>query len=114
MALLKSTLEHEMLFSHLEESELATLLKAMYPKDYKGGEDIITQGAEDGDEFFVMANGRVDIVIGEKTVASQTSGCFGELALIYGASSSSLSSIPPHPLTARSSAGMPYVPRIIN
>lgn len=84
MALLKSTMEKEMLFSHLEVSELDTLLKAMYPKDYKGGENIITQGEEDGDEFFVMANGRVDIVIGDATVNSQSSGSFGELALIYG------------------------------
>jgi hypothetical protein len=28
-----------------------------YSKDYKRGDNIIQQGDEDGDEFFVMANG---------------------------------------------------------
>ena len=84
MELLKTTLENEMLFAHLDSQELQTLLGAMYGRDYKGGSDIITQGDEDGEEFFVMANGHVDIIIDEKTVASLTKGSFGELALIYG------------------------------
>lgn len=82
--MLKATLENEMLFSHLDAAELQTLLGAMYGKDYKGGNDIITQGDEDGEEFFVMANGHVDVIIDENTVTSLTKGSFGELALIYG------------------------------
>lgn len=84
MELLKTTLENEMLFSHLDAKELQTLLSAMYGKDYKGGEDIIKQGDEDGEEFFVMANGQVDVIINDETVKTLTKGSFGELALIYG------------------------------
>lgn len=84
MELLKTTLENEMLFSHLDAKELQTLLSAMYGKDYKGGEDIIKQGDEDGEEFFVMANGQVDVIINDETVTTLTKGSFGELALIYG------------------------------
>ena len=36
----------------------------MYEKKYSAGDDIITQGAEEGDEFFVLADGHVDVSLG--------------------------------------------------
>eukprot|EP00039_Didymoeca_costata_P026649 m.16319 g.16319 ORF g.16319 m.16319 type:complete len:303 (+) comp5662_c0_seq1:47-955(+) len=84
MELLKKTVESEVLFSHLESDELQDLLNAMYEKKYSAGDEIITQGDQNAEEFFVMAGGEVDILIEGKKVASQKEGCFGELALIYG------------------------------
>jgi len=84
LALLKDVLKKEILFSHLEEEELKDLLDAMYEKKYVAGDDIITQDAENGEEFFVMAEGEVDVIIGGNKVADMKEGSFGELALIYG------------------------------
>lgn len=84
MELLRKTVGAEVLFTHLESDELQDLLDAMYEKKYAPGDDIITQGDTNAEEFFVMAEGEVDILISDDKVASQKTGCFGELALIYG------------------------------
>jgi len=77
-------LKKEILFSHLEQEELKDLLDAMYEKKYAAGDDIITQNDENGEEFFVMAEGEVDVIIGGNKVADMKEGSFGDLALIYG------------------------------
>jgi len=81
---IRDFLTGDILFSHLESDEVEDLVQAMYEKKFDAGEAIITQGDDNGDEFYVQDGGEVDIIIDGKTVHNQTSGSFGELALIYG------------------------------
>jgi len=56
----------------------------MEPKDYKAGESIIVQG-EEGDYFYIIHKGEVDVYVNNAKVGSiGEGGSFGELALIYG------------------------------
>ena len=85
MAALKKALENNVLFSHLDEAETKDIFDAMFSVAAKEGEDIITQGDKDGDNFYVIDHGVVDIFVNDSKVVSLKDGdSFGELALIYG------------------------------
>ena len=85
MAALKKAIEKTVLFSHLDEAETKDIFDAMFSVAAKEGEDIITQGDKDGDNFYVIDHGVVDIFVnGSKVVSLKDGDSFGELALIYG------------------------------
>ena len=69
-------------FSGLTASDLAAVADSMELRRFQAGDPIIRQG-EPGTEFFVIAQGKVEIVIDGSTVNSLESGdYFGEVALI--------------------------------
>ncbi|UYV65257.1 PRKAR1A [Cordylochernes scorpioides] len=60
------------------------IFDAMFPVVHKAGEVIIQQGDE-GDNFYVIDQGEVDVYVNGNNVCSiGETGSFGELALIYG------------------------------
>ena len=85
MAALKKAIENNVLFSHLDEAETKDIFDAMFSVVVEEGEDIITQGDKDGENFYVIDQGAVDIFVNASKVVSLKDGdSFGELALIYG------------------------------
>ncbi|CAJ0582936.1 unnamed protein product, partial [Mesorhabditis spiculigera] len=81
---LESILKKNLLFRHLDEEESKTMFDAMFPVEKKAGDTIIEQG-EDGDNFYVIDKGEVDVYVNNEHVLSiGDGGSFGELALIYG------------------------------
>jgi len=77
------------LFVHLEKDELSEVLDAMFPVN-KGPEETIMEQGDDGDNFYIIAAGTVEVWISkdgadaEKFTEISDGGSFGELALIYG------------------------------
>lgn len=60
------------------------MFDAMFPVEKKAGETIIEQG-EEGDNFYVIDKGIVDVYVNNEFVLTiNEGGSFGELALIYG------------------------------
>jgi cAMP-dependent protein kinase regulator len=84
MQALSKAIQSNLLFSHLDDSEKSDIFDAMQPFNYKGGETIIQQG-EEGDFFYIIDQGEVEVYVNNKCVtAISDGGSFGELALIYG------------------------------
>jgi len=90
MVALMEAVKANVLFQHLEEAELNTVLDTMFEVKPGVGEIIIQQGDE-GDNFYVIDEGTVEVLItpadgGEPEIVSEITdgGSFGELALIYG------------------------------
>ncbi|KAL8580945.1 hypothetical protein ACOMHN_017512 [Nucella lapillus] len=84
MAALMKAIARNVLFSHLDDSEKSDIFDAMFPVEHKDGEVIIQQGDE-GDNFYVLDQGEVDIYVKDDLVGTiGEGGSFGELALIYG------------------------------
>jgi len=83
-AALAKSITKNVLFSHLDDNERTDIFDAMFPHVCAPGETIIKQGDE-GDNFYVIDQGEVDIFVNETYVGSiGDGGSFGELALIYG------------------------------
>uniref|UniRef100_A0A0R3RZ17 cAMP-dependent protein kinase regulatory subunit n=1 Tax=Elaeophora elaphi TaxID=1147741 RepID=A0A0R3RZ17_9BILA len=81
---LEAAMCRNILFSHLEGDEQKAIFDAMFPVEKKKGETIIEQG-EEGDNFYVIDSGEVDVFVnGEYALSIKEGGSFGELALIYG------------------------------
>ncbi|XP_057605168.1 cAMP-dependent protein kinase type I-beta regulatory subunit isoform X2 [Hippopotamus amphibius kiboko] len=60
------------------------IFDAMFPVTHIAGETVIQQGDE-GDNFYVIDQGEVDVYVnGEWVTSISEGGSFGELALIYG------------------------------
>lgn len=79
------------LFEHLDETQLRTVKDAMFRVSKEEDEVIIKQG-DDGDNFYVIESGDVDVYIDSsgdepsKLVNSYNNGdSFGELAIMYNA-----------------------------
>ena len=73
----------QVLFSHLDEVERCEIFDAMFPAFARPGHEIIKQGDE-GDNFYIVDQGEVDIFVDEKKVVTLgEGGSFGELALIH-------------------------------
>ncbi|EDV27847.1 uncharacterized protein TRIADDRAFT_37279 [Trichoplax adhaerens] len=84
MQALSKAIEKNILFSHLDDNERSDIFDAMFPCESKPGDIIIRQGDE-GDNFYIMDSGEVDVYVGDKLVATLGDmASFGELALIYG------------------------------
>jgi cAMP-dependent protein kinase regulator len=83
-AALAKAITKNVLFAHIDENERRDIFDAMFPHVCAPGETIIKQGDE-GDNFYVIDQGEVDIFVNETYVGSiNDGGSFGELALIYG------------------------------
>jgi CRP-like cAMP-binding protein len=62
---------------------LESLARALTPADLPAGVDVVTEG-EDGDRFYVIADGEVDVLNHGARVATLRRGDgFGEIALMY-------------------------------
>ncbi|XP_042240447.1 cAMP-dependent protein kinase type I regulatory subunit-like isoform X1 [Homarus americanus] len=84
MAALQKAIGKNVLFAHLDENERSDIFDAMFPVNALPGEVIIQQGDE-GDNFYIMDQGEVEIFVnGEHVTSIIDGGSFGELALIYG------------------------------
>nr|XP_045601805.1 cAMP-dependent protein kinase type I regulatory subunit-like isoform X1 [Procambarus clarkii] len=84
MAALQKAIGKNVLFAHLDENERSDIFDAMFPVNALPGEVIIQQGDE-GDNFYIMDQGEVEIFVnGEHVTSIADGGSFGELALIYG------------------------------
>ncbi|KAL1263817.1 hypothetical protein QQF64_004172 [Cirrhinus molitorella] len=84
MAALAKAIEKNVLFSHLDDNERSDIFDAMFPVTYIAGEIVIQQGDE-GDNFYVIDQGEMDVYVNSEWVTSiGEGGSFGELALIYG------------------------------
>uniref|UniRef100_A0A8D9A6F3 cAMP-dependent protein kinase type I regulatory subunit n=1 Tax=Cacopsylla melanoneura TaxID=428564 RepID=A0A8D9A6F3_9HEMI len=84
MAALSKAIAKNVLFSHLDENERSDIFDAMFPINCLPEEAIITQGDE-GDNFYVIDQGEVEVYVNNELVTSVgEGGSFGELALIYG------------------------------
>lgn len=84
MEALKKAIAKNILFSHLEEDERSDIFDAMFPVETRAGDAIIQQGDE-GDNFYVIDSGEVEIYVNKQYLGDiSSSGSFGELALIYG------------------------------
>lgn len=83
-AALQKAIKRNLLFSHLEDDEKSEIFDAMFQVEHKAGEVVIQQGDE-GDNFYVLDTGEIDVFVNNNHVSSITDGgSFGELALIYG------------------------------
>jgi len=84
MAQLSKAIQKNVLFAHLDDSERSDIFDAMFPVNRHAGEVIIQQG-DDGDNFYIIDQGEVDIFVhGDYVSTIGEGGSFGELALIYG------------------------------
>ncbi|ESO83453.1 hypothetical protein LOTGIDRAFT_133402 [Lottia gigantea] len=84
MAALSKAISKNVLFAHLDDNERSDIFDAMFPVHRHAGEVIIQQGDE-GDNFYVIDQGDVDIYVNNDHVSTIGEGAsFGELALIYG------------------------------
>jgi cAMP-dependent protein kinase regulator len=81
---LQEALNKNVLFKYLDDNTRSDIFDVMEPRDYQSRENIIAQG-EEGDYFYIIHKGEVDIYVNNTKVGSiGEGGSFGELALIYG------------------------------
>uniref|UniRef100_A0A8C3WZ65 cAMP-dependent protein kinase type I-alpha regulatory subunit n=1 Tax=Catagonus wagneri TaxID=51154 RepID=A0A8C3WZ65_9CETA len=84
MTALAKAISKNVLFAHLDDNERSGIFDAMFPATHIAGETVIQQGDE-GDNFYVIDQGEVDVYVnGEWVTSISEGGSFGELALIYG------------------------------
>eukprot|EP00804_Cyclotella_cryptica_P000088 CCRYP_013726-RA/>CCRYP_013726-RA protein AED:0.42 eAED:0.42 QI:94/1/0.4/1/0.75/0.6/5/0/398 len=85
-------LKNNLFFSHLDEIQMDQVVHAMFLVDKQDGDIIINQG-DDGDNFYIIDAGSVDVfikTIGSDDDANMVKTCmagdsFGELAIMYNA-----------------------------
>ncbi|XP_046862804.1 cAMP-dependent protein kinase type I-beta regulatory subunit-like isoform X3 [Xenia sp. Carnegie-2017] len=84
MAALSNAIAKNILFSHLDETERSDIFDAMFLVKHNISEIVIQQG-EEGDNFYIIDSGEVEVYVNEQLVSViGEGGAFGELALIYG------------------------------
>ncbi|CAB4008781.1 cAMP-dependent kinase type I regulatory subunit isoform X1, partial [Paramuricea clavata] len=84
MAALSKAIAKNILFSHLDETERSDIFDAMFLVKHNVAEIVIQQG-EEGDNFYIIDSGEVEVYVNEHLVSViGEGGAFGELALIYG------------------------------
>jgi CRP-like cAMP-binding protein len=72
------------IFSGLSKSELKHIAGEAREELYSPGQDIVSEG-QSGGPFFIVTEGRVDILKGDKKIAEQGPGsAFGERSLFEG------------------------------
>ena len=86
-------LERNVFFSHLDEHQMKTVRDAMFSVEKTDGDIIINQG-DDGDNFYIIDSGSVEVFINTDNHESDESNlvktydagdAFGELAIMYNA-----------------------------
>ncbi|KAL7522418.1 hypothetical protein ACHAWX_007101 [Stephanocyclus meneghinianus] len=85
-------LKNNLFFSHLDENQMNQVVHAMFLVHKQDGDIIINQG-DDGDNFYIIDGGSVDVIIntiGSDYDANIVKTCvagdsFGELAIMYNA-----------------------------
>jgi CRP-like cAMP-binding protein len=79
---LSETIMKLSLFKDFSSAQVRLVMEQLKQRKCSAGENVITQG-EEGDEFYLLDRGGVDILIGENKVASLGEGSyFGEIALL--------------------------------
>merc|ERR1712232_349707 len=80
----------QVLFGHLSDAAVLSVIDAMKPQTVEQGDRLITQG-EDGDFFYIVDEGSFDVFVQRgdnppgKVFEYGPGGTFGELALMYNA-----------------------------
>jgi len=81
---LSKSIAKSALFQHLKEDEMSEVFDSLFPSEAVT-EDVIIQQGDEGDNFYIIDQGAVDIYVNDtKVVNLSEGGSFGELALIYG------------------------------
>jgi CRP-like cAMP-binding protein len=81
---LQTVLHRHFLFSQLRDYELEDMIDCMQPLYVTEGEVIIRQGDLDGDLFYILEEGKCEIIINDESLGYVESGAsFGDLALMY-------------------------------
>ncbi len=79
---LSETIMKLSLFKDFSSSQVRLVMEKLKQRHYAAGEDVIVQG-EEGDEFYLLDRGGVDILVGGHQVAQLGQGSyFGEIALL--------------------------------
>lgn len=82
--LIHDAIAANILFKACSDEELAELVEVFAPSEASAGSTVIRQGDE-GDAFYVMEKGTIDVYEGDTHKATLYSGTsFGEIALLYG------------------------------
>eukprot|EP01062_Namystynia_karyoxenos_P049813 TRINITY_DN382_c0_g2_i1.p1 TRINITY_DN382_c0_g2~~TRINITY_DN382_c0_g2_i1.p1 ORF type:complete len:526 (+),score=218.21 TRINITY_DN382_c0_g2_i1:98-1579(+) len=82
-AMIASLLRDNLLFSHLDSSNISVCIDAMQHKFFNKGDEPLQEGDE-GDKLFVIAQGQCDILKkGVKVAEKPEKSAFGELELMY-------------------------------
>jgi cAMP-dependent protein kinase regulator len=87
---LSELLKANIMFGHLDAEQMAMVIARFEPRTYSAGDEIITEGALNGDLFFLLDSGTATVY---KTVDGtrkqvfeyEPGASFGELALMYNA-----------------------------
>uniref|UniRef100_A0A7S4QXH1 Cyclic nucleotide-binding domain-containing protein n=1 Tax=Alexandrium monilatum TaxID=311494 RepID=A0A7S4QXH1_9DINO len=80
----------QVLFGHLRDQSVNGVIDAMFPREVRSGENVITQG-EEGDNFYIVDEGTFEAFVQRgdappaKVCEYGPGGMFGELALMYNA-----------------------------
>lgn len=88
--IIESNAKLGVLFGHMSETAVYSVIDAMYPLSVQAGSDLITQG-EEGDNFYIVDEGSFDIYVQRgdapagKVMECGPGAMFGELALMYNA-----------------------------
>ena len=83
MIIYKIQMQSNFLMSTFSRQELDKIIDVMYEVRASEGDEVVTQG-DDGDRFFVIESGDLDVVVDDKVVSGLGPGHhFGELALMY-------------------------------
>lgn len=82
--LIHDAISGNILFKACSTEELHELVEVFAPMEASAGSTILRQGDE-GDAFFVMERGTVDVYEGDEHKSTLYAGTsFGEIALLYG------------------------------
>lgn len=77
-------LNNNFIFEHLEPQELKSIIDAFEKTEFKAGDEILKQGDEKADYFYVIYKGSCSYHVDGKKVGESGAGkSFGELALLY-------------------------------
>ena len=83
-AMIRKAIEPNILFKTCSDEEVVDLVDVFEPSSANAGKVVIKQGDE-GNEFYVMEKGILDVYEGDKHVCALYAGtAFGEIALLYG------------------------------
>jgi cGMP-dependent protein kinase len=84
--LIKHSLQDHFLFQNLSQDVIQDAVNVMTRVDVRAGDMVIVQGDEKGDKFYVIGDGKFDILVNDICVVTYRRGQnFGELALMYDA-----------------------------